>query len=297
MLQEILFNRSNAVGGKNMHNIIIGTAGHIDHGKTTLIKAITGRETDRLKEEKERGISIDLGFTYFDLPSGRRAGFVDVPGHEKFIKNMLAGIGGIDIVVLVIAADEGIMPQTQEHLNILSLLDVKNGIIALTKIDMVENEWLELVKEDIRNAIQGTFLENAPMIPISSTKGTGIHELILGIDELTKNVEERDTSKPFRLPIDRVFTITGFGTIVTGTLIEGVIKEGETATLYPNGEEAKIRSIQVHDIRVKQAEAGQRVAINISNLKKGQVTRGDVLASEGSLPSSMMMDGEVRVLS
>jgi len=279
-----------------MQNIIIGTAGHIDHGKTTLIKAITGRETDRLKEEKERGISIDLGFTYFDLPSGRRAGIVDVPGHEKFIKNMLAGVGGIDIVVLVIAADEGIMPQTQEHLNILQLLEVKRGIIALTKIDMVEEDWLELVKEDIREAIQGTFLEYVPIVPVSSTQGIGIQELILTMDGLTKNLDKRDINKPFRVPIDRVFTITGFGTVVTGTLIEGVIKEGETAGIYPGGKEVKIRSLQVHDTDVKYAQAGQRVAINISNLKKGEVSRGDVLAPIGSLPTSMMLDGEVELL-
>ncbi len=280
-----------------MQNIIIGTAGHIDHGKTTLIKAMTGRETDRLMEEKERGISIELGFTYFDLPSGRRAGIVDVPGHEKFIKNMLAGIGGIDLVILVIAADEGIMPQTQEHLNILNLLKVKTGIIALTKCDMVDEEWLEMVAEEIRETISDTFLYNAPIIPVSSTKKLGIDELIKYIDKLTIEVENRDNTKPFRLPIDRVFTITGFGTVVTGTLVEGTLNDEDTIMIYPHGIEAKVRSLQVHDVKVDKAEAGQRVAVNISNLKKQQLSRGDVLAAVNSLQPTMMLDCKITVLS
>ena len=192
-----------------MKHVIIGTAGHIDHGKTTLIKALTGKDTDRLKEEKDRGISIELGFTYFDLPSGRRAGIIDVPGHERFIKNMLAGIGGIDLVVLVVAADEGVMPQTKEHLNILSLLNIKNGIIALTKIDMVDDEWLEMVTEQIKEDIKGTFLENAAIIPVSSIFGKGLDVLAKAIDDITEILEPRDTEKPFRLPVDRVFSIAG----------------------------------------------------------------------------------------
>lgn len=279
-----------------MEDIIIGTAGHIDHGKTTLIKALTGKETDRLKEERERGISIDLGFTYFDLPSGRRAGIIDVPGHERFIKNMLAGVGGIDIVLLVVAADEGVMPQTQEHLNILNLLEVKKGIIVLTKCDMVEEEWLEMVKEDVREAVSDTFLKNAPMISVSSIKGTGIQKLIKKIDELTAQVETKDDTKPFRLPIDRVFTVTGFGTVVTGTLIEGRLKEGDTAMLYPAEEEVKLRTLQVHDENVEEAQAGQRVAVNLSNIKKEQVSRGDVLAFKDSLQPTMMLDCKVRLL-
>lgn len=280
-----------------MQNLIIGTAGHIDHGKTTLIKALTGRETDRLKEEKARGISIDLGFTYFDLPSGRRAGIVDVPGHEKFIKNMLAGIGGIDIVLLVVAADEGIMPQTQEHLNILNLLQVKRGIIALTKCDMVEEEWLELVQEEIHKTVADTFLQNAPIVAVSSTKKIGIQNLIQKIDEMTMTINTRNEFKPFRLPIDRVFSVTGFGTVITGTLIEGTIKEGDNVMLYPTGQEAKVRSLQVHDKNVKKARAGQRVAVNIPNVKKDQVSRGDVLAPKDSLYPTMMMDCKVKVLS
>ncbi|WP_213818400.1 selenocysteine-specific translation elongation factor [Garciella nitratireducens] len=279
-----------------MQNIIIGTAGHIDHGKTTLIKALTGKETDRLKEEKERGISIDLGFTYFDLPSGRRAGIVDVPGHEKFIKNMLAGVSGIDIVLLVIAADEGVMPQTQEHLNILNLLEVKKGIIVLSKCDMVEEEWLQMVEEDVREAVSNTFIENAPIIRVSSIKNIGIQELIEKIDKLTLQVEKKDNTKPFRLPIDRVFTIKGFGTVITGTLIEGSIKEGDMAMLYPSEQEVKVRTLQVHDENVKQAYAGQRVAVNLSNIKKEQISRGDVLACKNSLQPTMMLDCKIQLL-
>ncbi|HOH89554.1 MAG TPA: selenocysteine-specific translation elongation factor, partial [Bacillota bacterium] len=230
-----------------MKNVIIGTAGHIDHGKTTLIKALTGRDTDRLKEERERGISIELGFTYFDLPSGRRAGIIDVPGHERFIKNMLAGAGGIDAVILVIAADEGVMPQTREHLNILSLLQVKKGIIALTKKDMVDPEWLETIIEQVREETAGTFLEDASIIPVSSISGEGLKELIAEIDSVTEIVEEKDAYKVFRLPVDRAFTITGFGTVVTGTLISGSINEGDRIEIYPGKTETRVRSIQVHE--------------------------------------------------
>lgn len=279
-----------------MQNIIIGTAGHIDHGKTSLIKAMTGRETDRLKQEKERGISIDLGFTYFDLPSGIRAGIVDVPGHEKFIKNMLAGVGGIDIVLLVVAADEGIMPQTREHLNILNLLEAKTGIIALTKSDMVDQEWLEMMTQEVKEGVRETFLKEASIIPISSTKHTGIEELVQEIDKLTKQVEGRDVSQPFRLPIDRVFTIKGFGTVVTGTLVEGQLQVEDTAMVYPNQREVKIRSIQVHNHTVDQAQAGQRVAINISGVKKNQVSRGHVLAAPDSLEATKRMDCKISLL-
>lgn len=190
-----------------MKHIIIGTAGHIDHGKTTLIKALTGRETDTLREEKERGISINLGFTFFDLPSGKRAGIIDVPGHEKFIKNMLAGISSIDIVILVIAADEGIMPQTREHFEILQLLDVKKGIVVITKSDLVDEEWLSMVKEDIKNEFKGTFLENAPIHSVSSKTGVGLDDLIGDIDKFTEEAEAKDVQGHFRLPVDRVFTI------------------------------------------------------------------------------------------
>jgi selenocysteine-specific elongation factor len=279
-----------------LKNVIIGTAGHIDHGKTTLIKALTGRNTDRLKEEKERGISIDLGFTYFDLPSGKRAGIIDVPGHEKFIKNMLAGIGGIDIVVLVVAADEGIMPQTKEHLNILKLLKVKKGIIVLTKIDMVDSEWLEMISDQVHLEVADTFLEEAKIIPVSSIKGDGLKDLIAEIDKLAEVVEQKDISANFRLPIDRVFTVAGFGTVVTGTLISGIIKEGDKIELYPSNLQSRIRSIQVHEKSVKEAEAGQRVAVNIANVKVEEILRGNVLAKPDSMEPTMMIDAKMEML-
>lgn len=279
-----------------MKHLIIGTAGHIDHGKTTLIKALTGRETDTLREEKERGISINLGFTYFDLPSGKRAGIVDVPGHERFIKNMLAGVSGIDIVLLVIAGDEGVMPQTREHLNILSLLDVKRGIIVVTKKDMVEEEWLEVVIEDIREYLQGTFLEDAEVVPVSSTTGEGIKELIESIDKMSEEVPEKDSGNCFRLPVDRVFTIGGFGTVVTGTLVSGKVEEGDRVLVYPSHTETKVRSIQVHEQPVKSAFAGQRVAVNLAGVKLQEIKRGDVVAEIGCMEPSMMIDCRLNYL-
>ncbi|MDD2480514.1 MAG: selenocysteine-specific translation elongation factor [Lutispora sp.] len=280
-----------------MKHIIIGTAGHIDHGKTTLIRALTGKETDRLKEEKDRGISIELGFTYFDLPSGSRAGIIDVPGHEKFIKNMLAGIGGIDLVMLVVAADEGVMPQTKEHLNILSLLRIKKGIIVLTKRDMVDDEWLEIVIEQVKEDVEGTFLENAPIFPVSSVSREGLKQLIAEIDALTESVKAKDLDKPFRLPVDRVFSIAGFGTIVTGTLISGTIKEGDKVMIYPRKIEARVRSIQVHDKSVNIAEAGQRVAMNLAGVKIEEVVRGDVIAAINTIESTLMLDARLELLS
>lgn len=282
--------------GSSLKNVIVGTAGHIDHGKTTLIRALTGRDTDRLKEEKERGISIELGFTYFDLPSGRRAGIIDVPGHEKFIKNMLAGAGGIDVVVLVIAADEGVMPQTREHLNILSLLQVKKGIIALTKKDMVDQEWLEMISEQIRDEVADSFLKDARIIPVSSVTGDGLKELIAEIDAVTEVVEEKNNQEIFRLPVDRAFTITGFGTVVTGTLISGSISEGDRLEVYPRKIETRVRSIQVHEKNVKTAYAGQRVAINIANVKLDELQRGDVLAQPGRMEPTMMLDARLEML-
>ncbi len=279
-----------------MKNIIIGTAGHIDHGKTTLIKAITGRETDRLAEEKERGISIELGFTYFDLPSGRRAGIIDVPGHEKFIKNMLAGIIGIDIVVLVVAADEGIMPQTKEHFSILDLLNISKGIVVITKSDMVDEEWLGLVTEDIEEFVEGTFLENSPIIPVSSTQKIGIDKVIKSIDEMTKEVEEHDLEEMPRLPVDRVFTITGFGTIVTGTLISGKFKKGQEVQIFPTDKVGRIRSIQVHEQDTDIAFAGQRVALNLAGLKKSDIQRGNVISYVNSMKDTMMIDVKLKLI-
>jgi selenocysteine-specific elongation factor len=273
-----------------MKHIIVGTAGHIDHGKTTLIKALTGRETDTLREERERGISINLGFTFFDLPSGKRAGIIDVPGHEKFIKNMLAGISSIDIVLLVIAADEGIMPQTREHFEILQLLNVKKGIVVLTKADLVDEEWLSMIKEDIKNEFKGTFLEDAPMHSVSSKTGAGLEALIKNIDEFTEEVEAKDTQGHFRLPVDRVFSVSGFGTVVTGTVISGSIKEGQTIEVYPAKVVSKVRGIQIHDKPAKIAEAGQRCAINIANVKVSDVKRGDVISVEDLMEPSLMVD-------
>ncbi|WP_305781724.1 selenocysteine-specific translation elongation factor [Caloramator sp. E03] len=279
-----------------MQHIVIGTAGHIDHGKTTLIKALTGRDTDTLKEEKERGISINLGFTYFDLPSGKRAGIVDVPGHEKFIKNMLAGVGGIDVVLLVIAADEGVMPQTVEHVNILELLDIKRGIVVLTKKDLVDDEWIKMITEDIKKFLNSTFLKDAPIIPVSSVTGFGLDLLTKTIDDMTEKVEERDTVTDFRLPIDRVFTISGFGTVVTGTLISGVIKEGDSCEIYTKGIKTKIRSIQVHENPVKEAFAGQRVAVNLASIKTDEVERGDVVSKIGAMENSLILDCRLKYL-
>ncbi|TJX63147.1 selenocysteine-specific translation elongation factor [Soehngenia saccharolytica] len=279
-----------------MNHIIIGTAGHIDHGKTTLIKALTGRETDRLKEEKERGISIELGFTYFDLPSGQRAGIIDVPGHEKFIRNMLAGVIGIDIILFVVAADEGVMPQTIEHLAILDLIGVKNGFVVITKSDLVDEDWLELVKEEIKESVKGTFLENSKIIPVSSTKRIGINEVIEEINRLSNLIEPKDTNDLPRLPIDRVFTIQGFGTVVTGTLLSGVLKVGDEVEVYPKSIITKIRNLQVHDKDVKEAYAGQRVAVNLANVKKDEISRGDCIAPRDTMKETMMLDVKVKLL-
>lgn len=279
-----------------MKNVIIGTAGHIDHGKTTLIKAVTGRETDRLKEEKERGISIELGFTYFDLPSGRRAGIIDVPGHERFIKNMLAGVMGIDVVVLVVAADEGIMPQTKEHLDILNLLGIEKGLIALTKSDLVDEEWLALVEEDVKDGIKNTFLENSPIIPVSSTTKLGINKVIDMIDQLTEEVKERDVTETARLPVDRVFSLPGFGTVVTGTLTAGKFTIGDEVQVFPGKRTGRIRSIQIHGLDSDTACGGQRVAMNIAGLKKNEIERGSVIAPVESLEPTMMLDVKLRLL-
>ncbi|MDO5754874.1 MAG: selenocysteine-specific translation elongation factor [Tissierellia bacterium] len=273
-----------------MKHLIIGTAGHIDHGKSTLIKALTGRETDRLQEEKDRGISINLGFTYFDLDDGTRAGIIDVPGHERFIKNMLSGAAGIDIVLFVIAADEGVMPQTMEHLDILEYMQIKEGIIVLTKCDKVDDEMIDLAEMDVRDQLEGSFLENAPLIPVDSVTKRGLGDLKKTILEISQKVEERDVDAPLRLNIDRVFTLKGHGTIITGTLMEGQLANGDELVIYPGEKSAKIRNIQVHDQDVDRAYAGQRTAINISNLKKDEIHRGDVLAAPYSLEESHMID-------
>jgi len=280
-----------------MKHIIIGTAGHIDHGKTTLIKALTGRNTDRWEEEQRRGITIDLGFTYFDLPNGDRAGIIDVPGHERFINNMVAGVVGMDLVMLVVAADEGIMPQTREHMDILKQLGIEKSILILNKCDLVDEEWLELVEEEIQEELAGTFLEQAPVVKVSAVTGEGIPELIGVIEQLTSDeVTEKDMHTISRLPIDRVFTLSGFGTVITGTLITGTISKEDVLEMYPIGKECKIRSIQVHGEEVKTCYAGQRVAINLSNVKKKEIKRGCVLAPPNSMKNTELLDVKLNML-
>ena len=280
-----------------MKNIIVGTAGHIDHGKTTLIKALTGRNTDRWEEEQRRGITIDLGFTYFDLKNGDRVGIIDVPGHEKFINNMVAGVVGMDLVLLVVAADEGIMPQTREHMDILGLLGIKKSILVINKCDLVDEEWLELVEEEIQEELEGTFLEGAPVVKVSATTGQGLDELTDTIQQLMSDeVVAKDTQTIPRLPIDRAFTLSGFGTIITGTLISGTITREDVLEMYPIGKECKIRNIQVHGQNQDKCYAGQRVAINLSNVKKKEIRRGCVLAPKNSMKNTDLLDVKLKVL-
>ena len=280
-----------------MKHIIIGTAGHIDHGKTTLIKALTGCNTDRWKEEQERGITIDLGFAFFDLPNGDRAGIVDVPGHEKFIHNMVAGVVGMDMVLLVIAADEGIMPQTKEHMDILHLLGIQKCIVVLNKMDLVDEEWLELMEEEVRDQLQDTFLKDAPVVKVSAVTGEGLKELTDEIVKMeTSEVQEKEIHTIPRLPIDRVFTISGFGTIVTGTLISGIIRKDDTLQLYPWNAPCKVRNIQVHGKNVDECSAGQRVAVNLTGIKKEDISRGDVLASPNSMKGTTLLDVKLKIL-
>ena len=280
-----------------MKHVIIGTAGHIDHGKTTLIRALTGRNTDRLKEEQLRGITIELGFTWFDLKDGTRCGIIDVPGHEKFVGNMVAGVAGMDLVMMVVAADEGIMPQTREHLDILELLGVEKTILVINKCDLVDEEWLEMVREEFAEELKGTILENAPVACVSAATGQGIPELKELIAHMVRDeVEERDAAGIPRLPIDRVFTLPGHGTIVTGTLLSGSITKEDTLIAYPKGLECRIRSIQVHEKDQEKCLAGQRVALNLSNIKKEEIRRGDVLASKNSMKVTERIDAKVRML-
>ena len=280
-----------------MKNIIVGTAGHIDHGKTTLIKALTGRNTDRWEEEQRRGITIDLGFTYFDLKNGDRVGIIDVPGHEKFINNMVAGVVGMDLVLLVVAADEGIMPQTREHMDILGLLGIKKSILVINKCDLVDEEWLELVEEEIQEELEGTFLEGAPVVKVSAATGQGLDELTDTIQQLMSDeVVAKDTQTIPRLPIDRAVTLSGFGTIITGTLISGTITREDVLEMYPIGKECKIRNIQVHGQNQDKCYAGQRVAINLSNVKKKEIRRGCVLAPKNSMKNTDLLDVKLKVL-
>ncbi|OPX20643.1 MAG: selenocysteine-specific translation elongation factor [Desulfobacca sp. 4484_104] len=279
-----------------MNQIILGTAGHIDHGKTALIKALTGVDTDRLKEEKRRGITIELGFASLTLPSGQRLGIVDVPGHERFVRHMVAGATGMDLVALIIAADEGVMPQTREHLEICQLLKVKQGLVVLTKTDLVDEEWLALVEEEVQEFLRGTFLEGAPIVRFSAVSGAGQEELLATLTRLSQSVAAKPPTGIFRLPIDRVFTIKGFGTVVTGTAISGVLRVGEMAMIYPPGLTARVRNLQVHGVNVEVAMAGARTAVNLQGLEKSVIERGMVVATPGTLLPSHRLDARLEVL-
>ncbi len=276
--------------------IVLGTAGHIDHGKTALIKALTGVDTDRLKEEKRRGITIELGFTHLALNGGLQIGVVDVPGHERFVRTMVAGASGIDLVALVIAADEGVMPQTREHVDICDILGVKAGVVVLTKVDVVDEEWLDLVTEDVKEYVATTFLKNAPLVPVSAVTGQGLDEFKAVVASLCVQLEERRDSGPFRLCVDRVFSRRGFGTVVTGTALSGQIQVGQAVTVYPEALKAKVRGLQVHGQEVEKAASGTRTAINLQGLNRQDISRGDVVASPGAIFPSRRLDAWVRLL-
>jgi selenocysteine-specific elongation factor len=276
--------------------LIIGTAGHVDHGKTTLIRALTGVDTDRLEEEKRRGMTIDLGFAPFRLPNGRLAGVVDVPGHERFLKNMLAGAGGIDLVLLVVAADDGVMPQTREHLDILATLHVPRGLVVLTKTDLVEPELLELAQLEVREALAGSFLADAPVIAVSASTGDGLDALTAAIEALAAEAPRKDASGPARLPIDRVFTKQGFGTVITGTLFSGTLREGDILAIEPSGLTSRVRGLQVHGEKRSEALAGQRVAVNLAGLEKQALGRGDWLVTPHTASPSTLIDVQLELL-
>jgi selenocysteine-specific elongation factor len=277
-------------------HVVVGTAGHIDHGKTSLVKALTGTDTDRLPEEKARGITIDLGFAFLEEPDDLTIEIVDVPGHERFVRNMLAGVGGIDLALLVIAADEGVMPQTREHLAICSLLRIKTGLVALTKTDLVEPDWLELVKDDVASLVRGTFLEGAPILPVSAKTGEGLVELRAAMRTLAAGVPTRAADQLPRLPIDRVFTVKGFGTVVTGTLMTGRFTADDRVEVYPRGVQAKVRGLQTHGHPVEEVRAGQRTAVNLQGVERAALTRGDVVGPTGALIATVLVDGTLELL-
>ena len=280
-----------------MKHIIVGTAGHIDHGKTSLVKALTGIDTDRLKEEKERGISIELGFAFLHLGEGITLGIVDVPGHERFVKTMLAGVGGIDLVILVIAADEGVMPQTREHLHICQLLGIQRGLIALTKKDLVDEEWLGLITEEIRTFLQGTFLYGAPILPVSTVSADGLSELRQALAALATETRPKRVDGIVRLPIDRVFTMRGFGTVVTGTLWAGSLSVGEEVRILPKDLPSRVRRLQVHNESVERVSAGQRTAVNLPGIETHQIERGDLLCLPDTLRPTMALEATLSLLS
>ncbi len=279
-----------------MKHVVVGTAGHIDHGKTALVKALTGIDTDRLPEEKARGITIDLGFAFLEEPPGPTIEIVDVPGHERFVKNMLAGVGGIDLAMLVVAADEGVMPQTREHLAICSLLHIKGGLVVLTKTDLVDPDWLELVRDDVGTLVRATFLAGAPILAVSAKTGDGLAELRAALRRLAEAVEPRSLDQLPRLPIDRVFTVRGFGTVVTGTLRGGRLAVDDRVQVYPGGVETKIRGLQTHGHPVTEAFAGQRTAVNLQGVERAAVERGDVVGLAGTLVPTVLVDGTLELL-
>jgi selenocysteine-specific elongation factor len=282
----------------DVKHVVVGTAGHIDHGKTSLVRALTGIDTDRLPEEKARGITIDLGFAFMEEPGldGVVIEIVDVPGHERFVKNMLAGVGGIDLALLVIAADEGVMPQTREHLAICQLLRIKSGMVALTKTDMVEADWLELVREDVGQLLAGTFLAGCPIVPVSSKTGEGLADLRAALFGRARAVPRKPTDQTARLPVDRVFTVKGFGTVVTGTLTAGRLAVDDRVEIYPRGLASRVRGLQVHGSPVTEAEAGQRTAVNLQGVERVAIERGDVVALPGALVPAVLIDATVELL-
>ena len=275
-----------------MREIVLGTAGHVDHGKTSFVRALTGIETDRLKEEKKRGITIELGFAYLDLPCGHRLGIVDVPGHEKFVKNMVSGVSGMDLVAFIIAADEGIMPQTKEHFEICQLLGVKQGIIVITKKDMVDEEWLEMVTEEVLEYCEGSFLEDAPLVHVSSITGDGMDAVRELLDKFVASQKFNEVHGPFRLPVDRIFAIKGFGSVITGTSMSGRVAIGDELCFYPQDMVAKVRGIQVHSSDVETVEAGHRTAINLQGVDTAAISRGMVATTPGCLLPGYMLDCE-----
>ncbi len=279
-----------------MKHVVVGTAGHIDHGKTSLVKALTGTDTDRLPEEKARGITIDLGFAFLEEPDGLVIEIVDVPGHERFVKNMLAGVGGIDLALLVIAADEGIMPQTREHLAICQLLRIKSGMVALTKADLAEPDWIELVRDDVANLVRDTFLSGCPIVPVSVKTGAGLGDLRRALADLARAVPAKATDQTARLPIDRVFTVKGFGTVVTGTLTAGTVAVDDKVEVYPRGVQSKVRGLQVHGKAVERSAAGQRTAVNLQAVERAAIERGDVLAPPGTLVPTLLADATLELL-
>jgi selenocysteine-specific elongation factor len=276
--------------------LVFGTAGHIDHGKTALVRVLTGIDCDRLEEEKRRGITIELGFAPLELPDGTTVSIVDVPGHERFIRQMVAGVSGIDAVLFVVAADEGVMPQTREHLEILQLLGIENGLVALTKIDRVDPEFLELALEDVRGLLKGTFLEGAPIVPVSAVTGAGITELLEQIQKLSRILKPRSSSGAFFLPVDRVFPISGFGTVITGTTYSGELRVGEEVQLLPSGKTARVRSLEVHEAPVEAAFAGQRTAVNLAGIPFKEVRRGDVLCTPNLFKPTQCLDVALKTL-